>query len=89
MATVPPPNHQQPKPHRTLNIVFMVAFRFMVVSLIDTQRLSRPARKVLIDKSCFDIASINDRHAGWNRIEPISQTQSPGLARGPVNSFTA
>ena len=62
-------------------IIFMLVFRFMVVSSINTQRLSQPAQKVLIDKSCFGIASINDRRAGWNRIEPIFQKQSPGLAR--------
>jgi hypothetical protein len=69
IATVTPPKHQQPKPHRTLNIVFISVFRFLVEGLIDTQSLSRPARKVLIDKSCSGIAPINDRHAGWNRIK--------------------
>jgi hypothetical protein len=73
MATVPPPNHKQFKPHRTLNNIFMVVFRFMVAGSIDTQRLSRPAQKVLIDKSCPGIASINGQRAGWNWIEPISQ----------------
>jgi len=59
----------------------MFAFRFMVASLIDTQRLPRPDWEVLIDKSCPGIASINDRRAGWNRIKPISQKQNTGLAR--------
>jgi hypothetical protein len=44
---------------------------------------------VLIDKNCPGIASINDRHAGWNRIESISQKQNTGLARWAVNTFTA
>src|SRR5208283_1831187 len=67
--TVPPPNHQQPKPHITLNIVFMFALRFMVASLMDTQRLPQPARKGLIDKSCPGIALINDRYPGGDRIK--------------------
>jgi hypothetical protein len=51
----------------------MFAFRFMVASLIDTQRLPRPDWEVLIDKSCPGIASINDRHTGWNRIDSQKQ----------------
>ena len=80
MAMVPLPNHKQLTPHRTPNDIFMVAFRFLVASSTDTQRLSRPARKALIDKSCPGIASINVRRTGWNRIEPISQEQGTGRA---------
>jgi hypothetical protein len=35
--------------------------------------ITPPGLKGLIDKSCPGIASINDRHTGWNRIDSQKQ----------------